>query len=236
MQVTPTVAIHSEKLHKSVFDRCFIRGWKSSHGEKISNVCRAENAESGTMKMRRLCVFCGSKVGTDERYRAAAINFGKLLVRENIGLVYGGGSIGLMGVIADAVLAEGGEVIGVIPASLATEELLHPGVADMRVVSSMHARKALMAELSDAFVAMPGGFGTFEEFFEVVTWSQLGLHRKLTGLLNVGGYYDPLVRLVDHAVQEGFIKPKHRGLLVIEERPDVLLSRLDRESAIVESK
>lgn len=188
------------------------------------------------MKMRRLCVFCGSKVGTDERYRAAAIDFGKLLVCENIGLVYGGGSIGLMSVIADSVLADGGEVIGVIPASLATAELLHPGVADMRVVSSMHARKALMAELSDAFVAMPGGFGTFEEFFEVVTWSQLGLHRKLTGLLNVGGYYDPLVRLVDHAVQEGFIKPKHRSLLVIEERPDVLLSRLDRESAIVEAK
>lgn len=188
------------------------------------------------MRMRRLCVFCGSKVGTDERYRAAAIDFGKLLVREKVGLVYGGGSIGLMGVIADSVLADGGEVIGVIPESLATEELLHPGVADMRVVSSMHARKALMAELSDAFVAMPGGFGTFEEFFEVVTWSQLGLHRKLTGLLNVGGYYDPLVRLVDHAVQEGFIKPKHRGLLVIEERPDVLLGRLDRESAIVESK
>jgi uncharacterized protein (TIGR00730 family) len=141
-----------------------------------------------------------------------------------------------MGVIADAVLADGGEVIGVIPESLATEELLHPDVADMRVVASMHARKAMMAELSDAFVAMPGGFGTFEEFFEVVTWSQLGLHGKLTGLLNVGGYYDPLVRLVDHAVQEGFIKPKHRGLLVIEERPDVLLSRLAAEPVVREPK
>lgn len=186
--------------------------------------------------LRRLCVFCGSKVGTDDRYRAAATEFGQLLVREGIGLVYGGGSVGLMGVIADAVLGEGGEVIGVIPESLATEELLHPRVTDMRVVPSMHARKALMAELSDGFVAMPGGFGTFEEFFEVVTWSQLGLHRKLTGLLNVGGYYDPLVRLVDHAVQEGFIKPKHRGLLVIEERPDVLLSRLAQESVVDEPK
>lgn len=186
--------------------------------------------------LRRLCVFCGSKIGTDERYRAAAVELGKLLVREGIGLVYGGGSIGLMGVIADAVLAEGGEVIGVIPESLATEELLHPGVADMRVVASMHARKALMAELSDAFIAMPGGFGTFEEFFEVVTWSQLKLHHKLTGLLNVGGYYDPLVRLVDHAVQEGFIKPKHRGLLVIEERPEVLLSRLAAETVVDEPK
>lgn len=188
------------------------------------------------MTIRRLCVFCGSKVGIDERYRVAAVELGRLLVREKIGLVYGGGSIGLMGVIADAVLAEEGEVVGVIPESLANEELLHPRVADMRVVATMHARKALMAELSDAFVAMPGGFGTFEEFFEVVTWSQLGLHRKLTGLLNVGGYYDPLVRLVDHAVQEGFIKPKHRSLLVIEERPDVLLSRLDCESVIVEPK
>ena len=186
--------------------------------------------------MRRLCVFCGSKIGIDERYRAAAIELGRLLVHEKIGLVYGGGSVGLMGVIADAVLAEGGEVIGVIPESLATAELLHPGVKDMRVVASMHARKALMAELSDAFVAMPGGFGTFEEFFEVVTWSQLGLHRKLTGLLNVGGFYDPLVRLVDHAVQEGFIKPKHRELLVIEERPDMLLSRLSRESIVIAPK
>lgn len=188
------------------------------------------------MTLRRLCVFCGSKVGSDERYRAAAVDLGRLLVAKKIGLVYGGGSVGLMGVIADAVLADGGEVIGVIPESLATEELLHPGVADMRVVSSMHARKALMAELSDAFVAMPGGFGTFEEFFEVVTWSQLRLHRKLTGLLNVGGYYDPLVRLVDHAVQEGFIKPKHRSLLVVEERPEMLLDRLVRESIVVESK
>lgn len=188
------------------------------------------------MSLRRLCVFCGSKVGTDERYRIAATELGRLLVHERIGLVYGGGSIGLMGVIADAVLADGGEVIGVIPDSLATKELLHPGVSDMRVVATMHARKALMAELSDAFVALPGGFGTFEEFFEVVTWSQLGIHRKLTGLLNVGGYYDPLVRLVDHAVQEGFIKPKHRNLLVIEERPDVLLSRLSRETVVDEAK
>lgn len=188
------------------------------------------------MSLRRVCVFCGSKVGTDPRYREAAVDFGKLLVRKKIGLVYGGGSIGLMGAIADAVLADGGEVIGVIPQSLATTELLHPGVADMRVVASMHARKALMAELSDAFVALPGGFGTFEEFFEVVTWSQLGLHRKLTGLLNVGGYYDPLVRLVDHAVQEGFIKPKHRKLLVIEERHDVLLNRLSQESVVDEPK
>ena len=189
-----------------------------------------------TNNLRRVCVFCGSKVGTDDRYRAAAVDLGRLLVQSNIGLVYGGGSVGLMGVIADAVLDAGGEVIGVIPDALATEELLHPRVSDMRVVTTMHARKALMAELSDAFIAMPGGFGTFEEFFEVVTWSQLRLHRKLTGLLNVGGYYDPLVRLVDHAVQEGFIKVKHRGLLVVEERSDVLLQRLANENLVEEVK
>ena len=186
--------------------------------------------------MRRVCVFCGSRVGIDDCYRAAAVELGQLLVRSNLGLVYGGGSVGLMGVIADAVLDAGGDVIGVIPESLATEELLHPRVPDMRVVPTMHARKALMAELSEAFIAMPGGFGTFEEFFEVVTWSQLHLHQKLTGLLNVGGFYDPLVRLVDHAVQEGFIKPKHRELLIVEERPGVLLRRLSRESVIDEPK
>lgn len=186
--------------------------------------------------MRRVCVFCGSRVGIDDCYRAAAVELGQLLVRSNLGLVYGGGSVGLMGVIADAVLDAGGDVIGVIPESLATEELLHPRVPDMRVVPTMHARKALMAELSEAFIAMPGGFGTFEEFFEVVTWSQLRLHQKLTGLLNVGGFYDPLVRLVDHAVQEGFIKPKHRELLIVEERPGVLLRRLSRESVIDEPK
>ena len=189
-----------------------------------------------TSSLRRVCVFCGSKVGTDDRYRAAAVELGRLLVQSGTGLVYGGGSVGLMGVIADAVLDAGGEVIGVIPEALATEELLHSRVSDMRVVPTMHARKALMAELSDAFIAMPGGFGTFEEFFEVVTWTQLRLHHKLTGLLNVGGFYDPLVRLVDHAVQEGFIKMKHRGLLVIEERPDVLLQRLANEIAVDEAK
>ncbi len=189
-----------------------------------------------TNSLRRVCVFCGSKVGTDDRYRAAAVELGQLLVQSGTGLVYGGGSVGLMGVIADAVLDAGGDVIGVIPEALATEELLHPRVPDMRVVPTMHARKALMAELSDAFIAMPGGFGTFEEFFEVVTWTQLRLHHKLTGLLNVGGFYDPLVRLVDHAVQEGFIKVKHRGLLVIEERPDVLLQRLANEIAVDEAK
>lgn len=188
------------------------------------------------MSPRRVCVFCGSKVGRDDRYRSAAVELGELLAARQVGLVYGGGSVGLMGVIADAVLDAGGEVIGVIPESLATEELLHTRVSDMRIVPSMHARKGLMAELSDAFVALPGGFGTFEEFFEVVTWSQLRLHRKPTGLLNVGGFYDPLIRLVDHAVQEGFIKSTHRQLLIVEERADVLLDRLASESLVDEPK
>lgn len=184
------------------------------------------------LSLHRVCVFCGSRAGADDCYRTAAAELGRLLVQSGIGLVYGGGSVGLMGVIADSVLNAGGEVIGVIPETLATEELLHPRVADMRVVPTMHARKALMAELSEAFIAMPGGFGTFEEFFEVVTWSQLRLHRKLTGLLNVGGFYDPLVRLVDHAVQEGFIKPQHRELVIVEERPEVLLRRLMNENIV----
>ena len=176
--------------------------------------------------MPRVCVFCGSKFGRDDCYRQSAVELGRLLVNDGWGLVYGGGSVGLMGVIADAVLAEGGDVIGVLPEKMATKELLHTGVPDMRLVPNMHARKALMAELSDAFIAMPGGLGTFEELFEIVTWAQLGLHRKNIGLLNAGGYFDPLVRSIDHAVQEGFVKPQNRDLIIVEERADVLLKRL----------
>ena len=155
--------------------------------------------------MRRVCVFCGSKVGHNSLYRDTAQTLGKLLVKGGLGLVYGGGSVGLMGVIADTVLAAGGEVIGVIPEMLATTELLHTGVQQMHRMHSMHARKAKMAELSDAFIALPGGYGTFEELLEMITWAQLGIHRKPVGLLNVAGYYDPLVQFVDHAIAEGFI-------------------------------
>ncbi len=140
--------------------------------------------------------------------------------------MFGGGSVGLMGVLADAVLDAGGEVIGVIPEALATKELLHVRVPDMRRVRDMHERKALMADLADAFIAIPGGFGTFEELFEVVTWAQLGFHRKNVGLLNVDGYFDPLVTLIDHAIQAGFIKAAHRDLVVVEREPAVLLERL----------
>ena len=151
---------------------------------------------------------------------------GALLAKRGIGLVYGGGNVGLMGIVADAVLAAGGEVIGVIPQSLADREIAHTGVTDLRVVDSMHTRKATMAELSDAFIAMPGGVGTFEEFFEVVTWTQLGLHRKPCGLLNVGGFYTPLAAFIDQAVTEGFIKPVHRAAIVVDDDPERLLDTL----------
>jgi uncharacterized protein (TIGR00730 family) len=176
--------------------------------------------------VRRICVFCGSKAGLDDRYRQAAGQLGTLLVRDGFGLVFGGGSVGLMGVLADAALEAGGEVIGVLPTMLATKELRHPGVADMRLVADMHERKALMADLSYAFIALPGGYGTFEELFEVITWAQLGIHRKPIGLLNVAGYFDPLIGMIDHAIREGFVKESHRGLIVVEEHPETLLATL----------
>jgi len=176
--------------------------------------------------MKRLCVFCGSSHGANPAYAEAAVTLGTLLANRGIGLVYGGGNVGLMGVIADAALAAGGEVIGVIPKSLADREVAHHGVTDLRVVDSMHTRKAMMADLSDAFIAMPGGVGTFEEFFEAITWTQLGLHRKACGLLNVAGFYTPLAVFIDQAVSEGFIKPVHRAAIVVDDNPERLLNSL----------
>jgi uncharacterized protein (TIGR00730 family) len=177
--------------------------------------------------MKRVCVFCGSSVGNRSEYADVAVALGRLLAARQIGLVYGGGHVGLMGVIADAVLAGGGEVIGVIPQALADREIAHGGLTDLRVVDSMHTRKAMMADLSDAFIAMPGGVGTFEEFFEAITWTQLGLHRKACGLLNAGGFYTPLVAFIDQAVSEGFIKPIHRSMIVVDDNPERLLNTLD---------
>jgi uncharacterized protein (TIGR00730 family) len=176
--------------------------------------------------VRRLCVFCGSSAGSDPRYARGAAELGRLLVSRGLGLVFGGGSVGLMGVVADAVLAAGGHVVGVIPHALAARELAHRQVKDMRVVPSMHARKALMAELSDGFVALPGGLGTFEELLEIATWSQLGIHRKPVGVLNVAGYYDPLAALLDHAVQEGFVSAANRALVRVAETPEALIDDL----------
>jgi uncharacterized protein (TIGR00730 family) len=165
-------------------------------------------------------------VGVRPVYAGAARQMGTLLARKGIALVYGGGNVGLMGVLADAALAAGGEVIGVIPSVLADREIAHQGLSDLRIVDSMHTRKAMMAELADAFVALPGGVGTFEEFFEAVTWTQLGLHRKACGLLDVNGFYSPLVAFIDRAVDEGFIKREHRTVVVSDREPDRLLHKL----------
>jgi uncharacterized protein (TIGR00730 family) len=176
--------------------------------------------------VRRLCVFCGSRRGSDPRHAEAAADLGRRLAARGIGLVFGGGSIGLMGVVADAVLAGGGRAIGVIPHGLAARELAHRGVPDMRVVPTMHARKALMAELADGFVALPGGMGTFDELFEIVTWAQLGIHRKPVGVLDVAGYYDPLVALLDHATTAGFVSAAGRAIVMVETDPARLLDRM----------
>jgi uncharacterized protein (TIGR00730 family) len=176
--------------------------------------------------MKRICVFCGSQVGTNPCYRQVAQDLGHLLVQRGYGLVYGGGHIGLMGVIADTVLQDGGEVIGVIPEAMVARELAHHGVTQLHVVASMHERKARMAELAEAFIALPGGYGTLEEFFEVVTWAQLGIHHKPIGLLNVAGYFDALAMFVEHTIAEGFIRPEHRQLIVLAEHPHVLLEAL----------
>jgi hypothetical protein len=184
--------------------------------------------------MIRICVFCGSKTGHNRVYREAAEQLGKSLVERGLGLVYGGGSVGLMGVIANTVLAAGGAVTGVIPRMLATKELLHPAVHEMHVMDSMHARKARMAELSDAFIALPGGFGTFEELLEIVTWAQLGIHGKPIGVLNVAGYFDTLIQFIDHAIAEGFIKPRHRQLLFSAPAPATLLDQITQHHAVAE--
>jgi uncharacterized protein (TIGR00730 family) len=176
--------------------------------------------------MKRICIFCGSNKGARNAYIEAARAIGRALTRRGLGLVYGGGHIGLMGVVADSVLAEDGEVIGVIPKALLAKESAHQGLTELRVVGSMHERKALMAELADAFVALPGGYGTFEEFCEVLTWAQLGLHRKPCGILNVEGFYNSLLSLLDHAVAERFVRAEHRSLVLEEHDPERLLDRL----------
>jgi uncharacterized protein (TIGR00730 family) len=185
--------------------------------------------------MRRICVFSGSSPGRRQAYGEAASALGRLLAEHGIGVVYGGASLGLMGRLADAARDAGGEVIGVIPQSLVDFEVAHMGLDDLRIVGSMHERKALMAELSDAFIALPGGIGTLEEFFEVWTWAKLGSHRKPCGLLNIEGYYDKLLGFLDHVVEEAFLKPAHREMILVEDDPKVLLGAIRRyNSPIVE--
>ena len=176
--------------------------------------------------MKRLCVFCGANAGRDPVYRAAAQALGALLAREGVGLVYGGASIGLMGAVADAARAAGGEVIGVIPRALMKREIAHAGLADLRVVGSMHERKALMAELADGFIALPGGVGTLEELFEVWTWVHLGLHHKPCALLDVAGFYSGLARFLDHVEAEGFLREGVRDMLLVERDPAQLLAAM----------
>jgi uncharacterized protein (TIGR00730 family) len=178
--------------------------------------------------MQSVCVFCGASPGADPVYAAAASAFGALLARTGRRLVYGGGHVGLMGAVADAALAGGGTVVGVIPRSLVEREVAHSSLTELRVVGSMHERKALMAELSDGFVALPGGIGTLEELFEVWTWGQLGLHRKPYGLLNVARFYDPLLAFLDHLVTQRFVRREHRDLVLVDEEPERLVERLAR--------
>jgi hypothetical protein len=176
--------------------------------------------------VKRLCVFCGANSGHDPRYGEAAAALGRGIAQAGLGLVYGGASIGLMGAVADAALAEGGEVIGVIPQTLVAREVAHHGLSDLRVVTSMHERKALMADLSDGFIALPGGVGTLEELFEVWTWSHLGLHRKPCGLLDVAGFYSGLGRFIDHVQQEGFLRDGVRNMLLMAEDPTQMIAAM----------
>jgi uncharacterized protein (TIGR00730 family) len=176
--------------------------------------------------LRRVCVFCGSSLGASPAYAEAARHFGQLLARRGLGLVYGGGNVGLMGILADAVLEEGGEVIGVIPHSLVTREVGHRGLTDLRVVDTMHERKALMADLADGFVALPGGIGTLDEWFEIWTWAQLGLHAKPCALLDVAGYYAPLLAFLDRMVEERFLRDTHRAFVLVDTDAETLLDRM----------
>ncbi len=176
--------------------------------------------------LRRICVFCGSSPGLDPAFAAAAREVGGELARRGVGLVYGGGNVGLMGIVADGALAAGGEVIGVIPRALEEKELAHRGATELRVVESMHERKATMADLADGFIALPGGFGTFEEFCEILTWGQLGIHQKPAGLLNVSGYYDSLIAMFDHAVSQRLLSQPNRELVLAETEIGPLLERM----------
>ncbi|MDZ7644722.1 MAG: TIGR00730 family Rossman fold protein [Woeseiaceae bacterium] len=181
--------------------------------------------------MESVCVYCGSSPGTQPDYATAARELAGALLERGLALVYGGASKGLMGIIADAMLAGGGRVVGVIPQGLVDKEIAHEGLTELHVVASMHERKALMAELSDGFIAMPGGFGTLEEIVEMLTWGQLGIHAKPCGLLNVAGYYDGLLGYVEHAERQGFVRGEHRRMLLASSDPAALLARLDSYQA-----
>jgi uncharacterized protein (TIGR00730 family) len=178
-------------------------------------------------KLRRICVYCGSNAGNDPAHRAAAHDLGAFLARSGLGLVYGGGNVGLMGAVADGALSQNGEVIGVIPKSLMEKELGHGGVTELHVVTSMHERKQMMVDLSDGFIALPGGFGTLDELFETLTWLQLSFHDKPVGLLNVGGFFNGLIEFIDHMSRSGFLKPEHARCVLVENDPTRLLAAME---------
>lgn len=177
--------------------------------------------------MRQICVFCGSNLGFDSCYAAAAVELGQTLAARSIGLVYGGSSIGLMGALADAVLANGGKVIGIITRGLVEKEVAHEGLSELRVVKTMHERKTIMANLADGFVALPGGLGTLDELFEALTWGQLGIHKKPCAILNIGGYFDDLLRFFDGMEAKGFIPKRHRDMILVANSTDELFEKFD---------
>ena len=195
---------------------------------------RFDRSHAKTMK--RICVFAGSNSGSKVEYLAAARELGQALVRHEVGLVYGGARLGLMGAVADAVLTAGGHVTGVIPEALVAKEVAHEGLPDLRVVASMHERKAMMADLADGFVALPGGWGTLEELFEVLTWAQLGLHQKPCGLLNVRGFFDGLLSFLDHAIEERFVRRECRSMVIVSSSPESLLERFRQHIPLVVPK
>ena len=181
---------------------------------------------SGSCQLKRLCVYCGSNPGKDPAYVAAGSELGRSLAARSIGLVYGGSRLGVMGAVADGVTAAGGEAVGIIPSDLLKKETPHTGLTELKIVDSMHERKALMAKLSDGFIALPGGLGTLEELFEVWTWAQLGFHRKPCALLNVQSYYDPLITFLNRAVTQGFLQDQHRSMLIVDNNPARLITQM----------
>jgi uncharacterized protein (TIGR00730 family) len=204
-------------------------GWILSTRSESSWVSAWTRAQvDNTCTVKRICVFAGSSSGARADYVDAAQELGQALVRRHVGLVYGGARVGLMGSLADAVLAAGRHATGVIPEALVAKEVAHEGLSELRVVTSMHARKATMADLADAFIALPGGWGTLEEFFEVLTWAQLGLHQKPCGLMNVSGFFDDLLAFIDHSIDERFVRRENRSIVIVASAPGPLLEQFDR--------
>jgi len=186
--------------------------------------------------MQRICVFCGSSTGIKQDYAVGARELGLVLAKQNIDLVYGGGHVGLMGIVADAAMSAGAKAIGVIPRCLADKEVAHQGLTELRVVQTMHERKAQMAELSDGFIAMPGGFGTLEELFEVITWAQLGIHKKPFGLFNIAGYFDKLIEFLDFQVEQGFVPLRHREMIIVSDEAEQLVELLSNFQPVTREK